>query len=72
MHKITVYVTVSLNIGTLQMRVVSNDEVFESGLCDFLYKCIQLKKINKDLNIQMCKMQVNRHIKQKYSVNATP
>ena len=32
------------------------------------YMCVYVYiwKLNKDLNIQMCKMQVNRHTKQKY------
>ena len=30
------------------------------------YMYVYIRKLDKDLNIQMCKMQVNRHTKQKH------
>ena len=62
----TVYVPMFSNTRTQQMRVVPKEKVFGSGLCGFLHVCIHFKLNIKDLNIEMCKMQVNRHTKQTY------
>ena len=46
------------------MRDVPKEKVFGSGLGGFLSCMCIFEKFNKDLKIQMCKMQVNRHTKQ--------
>ena len=49
------------------MRIAPKEKVFLEWFMWLKHVCITFKKINKDLNINICKMQVNRHTKQKYS-----
>ena len=45
------------------MRVVPNEKKYLGVAYVAFYMYVYILKLNKDLNIQTCKMQVNRHTK---------